>query len=250
MVAASPHCGSYEETLSTLRFAERAKAISCKVKQNKLRSVEELMAMVEKLEQQVAQQKHYINVLEKALKTAGGDVDLLKSEAGGSGATLGLGQVDDKEIQEMVSQLEKLRQEKHDLEGELQEAQSVDRSIDQAHDEEIKEMEIECDRVRKEKEDAEAKFDALEFTIKDLTSKVDSADKQIEAVNLEHEEDKKELSAANEELSAEIKEWKDQVTKKSSEVQEAMSSAEDAANKYSTLQVPSVIHSKYIVNTW
>lgn len=54
MVACSPHVGSYEETLSTLRFAERAKAIKNSIKQNKLRSVEELMAMVDKLEHQVS----------------------------------------------------------------------------------------------------------------------------------------------------------------------------------------------------
>ena len=235
-MACSPHIGSYEETLSTLRFAERAKAIKNSVKQNKLRSVEELMAMVDKLENQVAQQKHYINVLEKALTAAGGDVSALKSEAGGSGATLGLGQVDSKEIQEMVQQLDKLRQEKRDLEAELHEAQSVDRSIDEAHDEEIKEMEIECERVRKEKEEVETKFENLENTIKDLTTKVEFADKQIEAVNAEHEEDKKELAAANEEMAAEIKEWKDQLSRKSAEVQEAISAQEDAVNKYSTLQ--------------
>lgn len=186
--------------------------------------------------EQVAQQKHYINILEKALQDAGGDVDSLKSEAGGSGATLGLGQVDNKEVQEMVAQLDSLRQQNKDLQDELHEAQSVDRSIDEAHDEEIKEMEIECERVRKEKEAVELKFENLENSIKDLTTKVEFADKQIEAVNAEHEEDKKELATANEELAAEIKEWKDQLTKKSSEVQEALQAQEDAANKYSTLQ--------------
>ena len=67
LIACSPHWSSYDETVSTLKFGERAKTIKNAVKQNKLRSVEELMGMVEKLERQVAQQRVYIKKLEVPL---------------------------------------------------------------------------------------------------------------------------------------------------------------------------------------
>jgi DNA repair exonuclease SbcCD ATPase subunit len=58
IVCCSPHSFNLEETVSTLRFAQRAKTIKTTVKQNIVRSRKELEQMIERL-------KHEVSVLKK-----------------------------------------------------------------------------------------------------------------------------------------------------------------------------------------
>ena len=58
IVCCSPHVFNLDETVGTLRFAQRAKTIKTTVKQNIVRSRKELEQMIERL-------KHEISVLKK-----------------------------------------------------------------------------------------------------------------------------------------------------------------------------------------
>ncbi len=53
--ACSPHSFNIEETVSTLKFGQRAKSIKCEVKVNAIKSAKELQLMVEKLQHQLNQ---------------------------------------------------------------------------------------------------------------------------------------------------------------------------------------------------
>jgi len=72
LVAASPHIFNLEETISTLMFAKRAKTIKNSVKVNKQRSVEELMAIIEKLKKELGFLKKYVVILEQELEKVKG----------------------------------------------------------------------------------------------------------------------------------------------------------------------------------
>merc|ERR1712137_1065258 len=72
LVACSPHIFNLEETVSTLQFAKRAKTIKNSVKVNKQRSVEELMAIIEKLKKELMYFKKYVTILEHELEKVKG----------------------------------------------------------------------------------------------------------------------------------------------------------------------------------
>jgi kinesin family member 5 len=89
VVCCSPHRFNVDETLSTLRFAQRAKTIKNKAVVNRKRSVEELEAIVKKLAEQIESMRRYIAALERALKQHAPAVDLAalrkKAALGGGG---------------------------------------------------------------------------------------------------------------------------------------------------------------------
>jgi kinesin family protein 5 len=96
LVAASPHLDNIEETLSTLRFAQRAKTIKNRVTVNEEKSVSELMAIIDQLKKQNEGLTTYVFSLETALKEAGIDPDTIRtvaapdaftSSGGGGGGT-------------------------------------------------------------------------------------------------------------------------------------------------------------------
>jgi kinesin family protein 5 len=71
VVACSPHDDNSSETLSTLRFGARAKAIKTKVKVNEQKSVAELTQLVEMLRADLAKSKDTVSKLKAALEAAG-----------------------------------------------------------------------------------------------------------------------------------------------------------------------------------
>ena len=73
LVAASPHLDNIEETISTLRFAERAKKIKNVVTANEEKSVAELNAIIHALKKENEGLKEYAMGLENALREAGID---------------------------------------------------------------------------------------------------------------------------------------------------------------------------------
>lgn len=68
MVCASPHEYNAEETVSTLRFGQRAKSIKTTVRINKMLSPEQLMAIIEELRTELAALKKHNLALEKELR--------------------------------------------------------------------------------------------------------------------------------------------------------------------------------------
>lgn len=74
MVACSPHSNNEAETLSSLRFGQRAKTIKTVVKMNEQKSAEELTALVEHLRKELEDLRTYTAALEAALKEAGGEL--------------------------------------------------------------------------------------------------------------------------------------------------------------------------------
>lgn len=94
LIACSPHSFNLEETVSTLRFGQRAKAIKNKVKINAQRSVAELELIVKKLTKEVKVLKKYSTRLEQELSklhVEGLDLEAIKrqlfEEAAAAGST-------------------------------------------------------------------------------------------------------------------------------------------------------------------
>lgn len=69
LIACSPHLYNLEETISTLRFGQRAKSIKNQVKINAHRSVTELEMIVTKLQAEVTRLRAYSKTLEQELTT-------------------------------------------------------------------------------------------------------------------------------------------------------------------------------------
>ena len=67
IVACSPHPFNVEETVSTLRFAQRAKTIKMKVKANTQKSAEELMLLIQHVQKEIDLQHHRNEQLKKEL---------------------------------------------------------------------------------------------------------------------------------------------------------------------------------------
>ncbi len=90
VVACSPHDDNSSETLSTLRFGARAKAIKTKVKVNEQKSVAELTQLVEMLRADLAKSKAVVGKLKAALEAAGVALpdlgDAAVSQGGGAAA--------------------------------------------------------------------------------------------------------------------------------------------------------------------
>ena len=71
VLAASPHMDNAPETISTLRFGQRAKTIKTKVKVNERRSAEELAKILERVQAEMVTLRGYVSSLEKKLSEAG-----------------------------------------------------------------------------------------------------------------------------------------------------------------------------------
>mmetsp|Transcript_30539 Transcript_30539/g.74381 ORF Transcript_30539/g.74381 Transcript_30539/m.74381 type:complete len:1391 (+) Transcript_30539:190-4362(+) len=83
VVCCSPDGSDVFETLSTLRFAERAKRVKNSAKVNAVMSVEEYQKLVKSLRQQLSQKDETISKLQKALETGGQlSPDMLESLRG------------------------------------------------------------------------------------------------------------------------------------------------------------------------
>jgi hypothetical protein len=71
IVALSPHSDNEAESLSTLRFGQRAKTIKTQVKCNEQKSAEELQILVDHLRKELATLQAYTTTLEEKLSEAG-----------------------------------------------------------------------------------------------------------------------------------------------------------------------------------
>ena len=88
LINCSPSSYNTNETLSTLRFGSRAKAITNKPKINEQRSVEELSSLLQKAENAIDMQQSYILALEGQLRAQGLQSSLTPGRSGhGDGGT-------------------------------------------------------------------------------------------------------------------------------------------------------------------
>ena len=76
LIACSPHISNLDETLSTLRFGQRAKTIKTTVSAQVHRSVEELNAIIRQLQKEITSLRRYIQVLEKTLQSKDSSIDM------------------------------------------------------------------------------------------------------------------------------------------------------------------------------
>lgn len=90
VVACSPHVFNAEETLSSLRFGQRAKTLKNKVHRNEERSPEELKEMIRALRKELEEWKEYARKLQAQLKQMGASApDPEPQEAEGLSKMLG-----------------------------------------------------------------------------------------------------------------------------------------------------------------
>jgi len=249
LVACSPHISSHEETLSTLRFAERAKTIQCSVKQNKLRSIEELTALVEKLEALNRGHKAYIKSLEGLLEQNGIDYAGVKAATGGASANLmGVSGMDSKEVREMAERLELVEQQKEDFMNEIEELKANSATVTDAIQETMAELEAAANNERDEKEavmvEAAAEHDKLQALLDSEKEKLDEANAEKDALLELLEEKEEEVMSVREELETEVSELK---TSGSNTVQEMSGIQKDLDE--SNNQVSSLKHENAQLNT-
>ena len=136
VLAASPHPDNAPETLSTLRFGQRAKTIKTQVKKNEQRSAEELARLLEKLQRDMAELRGYVSALEKKLEEAG--IALPSSEettaAAKAVSQAVVGGAGSARVQEELDKLKddyrRAREEMEDMKTELTEAQSEARQAE------------------------------------------------------------------------------------------------------------------------
>jgi kinesin family member 5 len=83
LIACSPHSFNLEETISTLRFGQRAKTIKNKVRVNQQRSVQELELIIQKLTADLKMFQQYARLLETEIEQLRGsnyDLDGLRKK--------------------------------------------------------------------------------------------------------------------------------------------------------------------------
>lgn len=76
IIACSPHSFNVEETISTLKFGQRAKSIKNSVKINQQRSVKELEAIIENLTRELNMLRAYVAALEECILSMDSSFDL------------------------------------------------------------------------------------------------------------------------------------------------------------------------------
>ena len=188
VIACSPSPYNESETLSTLRFGERAKSIKNKPKVNKELTVDELKRQISKLEEQVREKDTKIKEFENFLKSKGLEMKSEEKVEVGEKTIPKEGEVviNNKEIEEMKNQIIQ-------LEGQLQ-----------------------CEEF--ERMNIQTEYDELQEDINKLNEKNTLKEKQLEQFEQKQtywEEQENKLTKKIEELEQELKTLKEQlITKK------------------------------------
>jgi hypothetical protein len=141
LVAASPHLDNIEETISTLKFAQRAKTIKNRVVVNEEKSVAELNAIINQLKKENEGLQKYALGLEGARRDAGVDPSTIvipdtvgTVSAGGAAGGGGGDAVENAGFQAQIEKLnEMLRIAKEDAEQARKEAQEAAAGIEGAY---------------------------------------------------------------------------------------------------------------------
>ena len=194
LVACSPHLDNIEETVSTLRFAQRAKTIKNRVTVNEEKSVAELMAIINALKKENEGIKAYVYSLEEALREAGIDPDTVApaqlpsmdggggGDGGGSnvGSSDGVSSLKGAEMQAQIDKLNELcRIARADAEQAQAELADKEASIEAAYSE-GREAVAAKDLLQKQREGERAIVKKAMMELKSLQIQVQQKDAVIQ----------------------------------------------------------------------
>eukprot|EP01027_Heterolobosea_sp_BB2_P014182 GEZU01020404.1.p1 GENE.GEZU01020404.1~~GEZU01020404.1.p1 ORF type:complete len:931 (-),score=290.05 GEZU01020404.1:29-2821(-) len=211
----SPHAFNIEETISTLKFGQRAKTIKNAIKVNAIRSAAELNRMVEALTKEVQGLKAYSSNLEKQiaiLKNGGDTSDLEKlgrsllengaAESGDTGDNSAAGTTVDhilamqqkeeqymREINALRDQLDDLTAKNEKQAAELEERSSKLKEVE----EELEAMIDEYGKLEQKLTDEASK---AEYERKQLELELETLANEVEALEASRQELKDELAKA------------------------------------------------------
>jgi kinesin family protein 5 len=254
--ACSPHPFNIEETISTLKFGQRAKSIKLSVKVNSVKSAKELQILVDKLNAQLKQLRIQNNKLLKTIQLMkeGKEVpsDLLNATANveeGDSDSLALdnssldeegskeseGNSDPLEMAEMQLMLEQLRAKHKDeleqLNLDIEEILTDNKILEEkfakeqddkaALEEELEEILDENDKIAKQLEDSK---NSTSFNKKELESELEEALKTID-----------ELEKSNRDIETSLKEARDEASQKSASFTELARNISDAEARGKTI---------------
>ncbi len=180
------------ETLSTLRFGQRAKLIKNVAKVNQDESVEQLKLVAAKLRAQLSAAKSRIAQLENTLKSAGIAAPALAAgfdEEGGAGAG-GIGPVDSEEYAKLNDECGALKDENDDLMRQLKEQEAA-----------AKEATGLLDAVQNEFDTAKYDLSEQASEIARYKAELNSRDADLEQIQMEKKNLKEELQDINERLA-------------------------------------------------
>lgn len=249
VVAMSPAADSFDETLGTLRFAQRAKTLKNKVQKNEMLSPDAMLKMIQDLQNMVEQQKKYIACLEEALKAKGGDVAAVRKKAGGSGVVQGglsrsqsslLGVEEEEEgeqisvaqgeYDEIMSKMVQLQQEKEQLEETVATMKATVENVrlqstqELAHmTEEMKECEKKAHSDHELYQSMRLKFKEAKEEQEQLKEKLRTCEAECATLKADMETEVKsraESAAEMESRDKEIKAWQQEMHKKTEQLHE------------------------------
>lgn len=214
LLAASPHPDNVAETISTIRFGERAKKIKTKVKANTQRSAAQLQQIVDRLQDELEKTRAYVKLLEDKLGESGIALPSQPSKAdvadidAVSGGNLSVGetelemavmveQLKDSEEARMVllREVETAQQDAREAEAEMQRAQdalmpaqirledalkakeSVEHGMEELRRQLLAEKKSSREKIKAEEARSEAKKQQIALAIKSLKEKVEQEKK-------------------------------------------------------------------------
>lgn len=213
LLAASPHPDNVQETISTLRFGERAKKIKTKVKANTQRSAAQLQQIVERLQDELEKTRAYVKLLEDklgengiALPSQPSKADVVDMDAK-SGGSVAVGE-SDLELAVMVEQLKDAEEARLTLLREVETAQKDAREAEaemQRAQDALIPTQIRLEDALKGKESVEQGMEELR---RQLAAEKKSSREKIRAEEARSEHKKKQIAAAIKSLKERVEQEK------------------------------------------
>ena len=213
LLAASPHPDNVQETISTLRFGERAKKIKTKVKANTQRSAAQLQQIVDRLQEELEKTRAYVKLLEDklgengiALPSQPSKADVADADAvSGGGVAVGESEL---ELAVMVQQLKDAEEARlallREVEAAQKDAREAEAEMQRAQDALIP-AQIRLEDSLKAKESAEQGMEELR---KQLVAEKKSSREKIKAEEARSEQKKKQIAAAIKSLKEKVEQEK------------------------------------------
>jgi kinesin family protein 5 len=234
--ACSPHPFNIEETISTLKFGQRAKSIKLNVKINAMKSAKELMLIIEKLEKQIAllraknanleKQIEYLKagkpipeellrepVLDDDGNVIGGTQESSKdsssnSNSGGSGSG-NASEFDEKRYAELQLQLDELKAKHLDERNALEEEIELSIAENDELTKTIKKLEADSKAYEEEMDDLLDENDKLRAQQTEKKNTDSFSQKQWDLEKKDLNDEIEELYQENEKLEAQLKKAKE-----------------------------------------
>lgn len=213
LLAASPHPDNVAETISTIRFGERAKKIKTKVKANTQRSAAQLQQLLDRLQDELEKTRAYVKLLEEKLAESGialpsqpSKADVADADAA-SGGSLAVGEAQ-LEMAVMLERLQDAEESQLVLQREVETAQKDAREAEaemQRAQDALMPAQIRLEDALKAKEVAEQGTEELR---RQLAAEKKSCREKIKAEEARSEEKKKQIASAIKSLKEKVEQEK------------------------------------------